>query len=261
MRPVRTIALILLLVVAPQALLAQDLVRVEVLVFKYANGQSDRWPADEVEDFSALIDPRERARLAAAAMDADANPQGSSTSTSPAEATQASAVAEPYVHDGQLSANMQRALNRLNASAAHEVLSVTTWLQALDRRRAAPPIRVRGDSPLRIEQARDEVPAFSLETGLNLVQQAPPPVYRLDGSVRIRQRQFRHAELNLVWTDSRVEAAAGSFLGTDDFEIHRLRQSRPIQLGRIEYFDSAFLGALILVEPWQPPPAPVSAEN
>lgn len=267
MKSARILSLGLLLLLPPTAALADDLVRVEVLVFKHSNGQSDRWPVNQLDDFTALIDPRERARLAAwsARPAVSLDPAESSEGTGQILAVPSPAAPSPlghegrgpewplrFVHDEQLSPNMQRALDRLQASASYEVLSVTSWLQPLNRRRASPAVRIRDDRPINADWMRPASPPLSFGSNLAAVDQSPPANYRLDGSVRIRQRQFRHAELNLVWSESRAQAAPGAFLGASDFEIHQLRQSRPIQLGRIEYFDSNWLGALILVEAWRP---------
>lgn len=260
----------LVLLLPLPAALAEDLVRVEVLVFKHSHGQADRWPVDQLDDFSALIDPRARARLAGwsarpmVSMAADAGtedgpqvPAAPIASVASAGINAGSGPEWPlrFVHDDQLSTNMQRALDRLRASADHELLSVTSWLQPLDRRRTAPAVRIRDDHPIQVDWRRPATTLLPFTSTLAPPEQVLPSIYRLDGSVRIRQRQFRHAELNLVWAESRAQAAPGTFVGTSDFEIHRLRQSRPIQLGRIEYFDSPWIGALILVEAWRPPHA------
>ncbi|MGY6554514.1 MAG: CsiV family protein [Wenzhouxiangella sp.] len=258
----------LLFLLPPQVVLAEDLIRVEVLVFKHGNGQADRWPVDQLDDFSALLDPRERARLASwsarppgltePSTDADADRQASASPTATALSAGAHDGRSPewplrFVHDDQLSTNMQRALDRLRASANHEVLSVTSWLQPLDRRRTSPAVRIRDDRPIQVDWQRPTNTALGFAGALAAPEQMPPSIYRLDGSVRIRQRQFRHAELNLVWAESRAQAAPGAFASTSEFEVHRLRQSRPIQFGRIEYFDSPWIGALILVETWRAP--------
>lgn len=269
MKPARILIFGLLFLLPLTAAWAEDLVRVEVLVFKHSNGQSDRWPVDRLEDFSALIDPQERARLAAWSAPTGVPPDQDEDSEEAPQLIAAPAPSEllalgregrgpewplRFVHDEQLSPDMQRALDRLRASANHEVLSVTSWLQPLDRRRTSPAVRVRDDQPVDVGWMPAS-PPLAFGSVLTVPEQAPPSIFRLDGSVRIRQRQFRHAELNLVWSESRAQAAPGAFIGTSDFEIHRLRQSRPIQLGLIEYFDSPWLGALILVEAWRAPQA------
>lgn len=268
--------------------------RVEVLVFKYSNGQADAWPVDRLEDFSALPDPRRRALLAAwtaryreyddegdapealpperreePSPDLDlthwslpeAAPSGEPPVSAPAAAVVRTLGEDPhgpvwperFVQQGSLSSGMQRAHDRLRNSPNHEVLSATSWLQTLDRRSTPPAVRVRDDSPLSVAWLNPPVAPFSIDDALTHPLQMPESVYRLDGSVRIRQRQFRHADLNLVWSQRQRQAITVAPTDTARYEIHRMQLSRPIQLGRMEYFDSAWLGVLILVEPWQPP--------
>lgn len=280
MKPLRTVALLALIALPLHLGAADELVRVEVLVFKHANGQSDRWPAQRLEDFSALPDPRQRALLAAwtarqlASPEADRNeaagadhsaedlPEpGEDSPTIPPRPTVAPLAAEglgptwpaQFVHEDRLSANMQRAFERLQSSPTHEVLSVTTWLQPLDRRRTAPAVRVRDDTPVAVTWLEPVSLPFSIDTGLTTPERLPQSIYRLDGSVRIRQRQFRHADLDLIWSERRPQQPLAAPAAGAEFEIHRMRLSRPIQLGRVEYFDSPWLGVLMLVEPWQAP--------
>lgn len=283
------LSVLILLLCASAA--ADELVRVEVLVFSHQGGQSDRWPASELSDFSALVDPRTQALLAdwsarplspeeqasrPAAPDAlgeaetrvfgDAaspplEPAGGRRSDEPPSLTAYSqessgpAWPEPFVHDDTLSATMQRALGRLRSSDGHQVLSVTTWLQPLTRQTVSPPVRVRDDSPLSVAWLQSPSVEFQLANGVLGPALLPEARYRLDGSVRVRQRQFRHVDLDLIWSEPVSSARSETALEAAAFELHRLRQSRPIQLGRLEYFDSAWLGVLILVETWERPVA------
>lgn len=278
----RILALLSLIALPLCAAASDNLVRVEVLVFKYTTGQPDAWPVDRLEDFSALTDPRQRALMAAwtaryrddIAMEseaadedwppADDEPGAAMPHDRPAAAPPAGLQAhgdgplgpvwpELFVHEERLSGPMQRAFDRLNNSSGHQVLSTTTWLQPLDRRSAAPAVRVRDDTPVSVSWLTPPSTPFSVDRMLTAPNQLPPSIYRLDGSVRIRQRQFRHAELNLVWSERRPLQPLAAPASATEFEIHRMRLSRPIQLGRMEYFDSPWLGVLILVETWQPP--------
>jgi len=282
----RTYALLGLIALPLCVAAADEFVRVEVLVFKHANGQSDRWPVHGLEDFSALPDPRQRALLAAWTARQLANPEGArddaadadhsatdppeshdDSPTMPARPTVTPLAADAlgptwpalFVHEDRLSAGMQRAFERLQTSPTHDVLSVTTWLQPLSRRGSAPAVRVRDDTPVNVAWLQPVSLPFSISTGLSTPERLPQSIYRLDGSVRIRQRQFRHADLDLVWSERRPQQPLAAGAEEAAFEVHRMRLSRPIQLGRIEYFDSPWLGVLILIEPWQAPLAEASA--
>ncbi|MEX0915059.1 MAG: CsiV family protein, partial [Wenzhouxiangellaceae bacterium] len=77
----------------------------------------------------------------------------------------------------------------------------------------------------------------------------------------LRQRQFLHLDLDLVWqvparapadraSRGRREPPVG--MSTDRAEnewlLHRLRQSRIVRPGRLEYFDSSLFGVLVRIE-------------
>lgn len=273
MKSLASAILFVLLLSGPGPLVqAAEPVRVEIIVFHHAEGRSDRWPSDNNGDFGSLTDPLERARLAVwtARRTPGEFPGGSPAAISDLPgpysiahlerlATSASRVSGPYdqtpiwpdhhVGLSSLSSTMQRALERLDRSGDYVVLSATGWLQPLDRQMAAVPVRVRGHQAVQVHWTQ------LIDQGLQIEGPvAPPPAralvdYRLDGSLQLRQRQFRHVDLELVWTERVVSEDEPALA------LHRLSQSRPIRLGRMEYFDSAWLGALVLVEEWQRPAA------
>lgn len=269
-----------------------DLVRVEVIVFAHAAGQSDRWPVVEAPDFSALVDPHDRTRLAAwtarpvaAADESDEGPandheepqnepfpgagmnpgvgepplQASAADESrPPRLAVALGDVEPawpnlFLHDGELTSSMRRALSRLESSADYTVLSVTSWLQPLARGINSPAVRIHDATPVRV--AWLDLPRLDSEyrdriTGPALL---PRSHFRLDGSVRVRQRQFRHVDLDLFWSEPLSQGVGTVTLDNRRLAIHRLHQSRPVQLDRLEYFDSSWLGVLVLIRPWERP--------
>lgn len=260
----------------------QTLVRVEVIVFQHADGRPDRWPAWSDHAFSALPDPQERARLAAwtargqpgsarpdeAAGEAEAaRPGGITPGLNPAD-QQASpesraASLEPdsddspgpvwpdfYVGLPALSSTMQQAQQRLEASPQYQVLTKVTWLQPLERGVTTRPVRIRGSQALAINWSEASPASLPIEPSLPRPLAMPEIQYRLDGSLHLRQRQFSHVDLDLVWSEPAPANRRAPQLGHDR-RIHRLKQSRPIRLDRLEYFDSAWLGVLVRVEEWQ----------
>ena len=280
-----TILLLLALAVSPPAASEDPLVRVEVIVFAHAAGQSDQWPAVEAPDFSALIDPRDRTRLAAwtARPAAEADPASEAPpGDSPDAETPDSMTREPglepvadrkpasapisaplgdvepdwpnlLIHEPVLTASMERARTRLESSSDYEVLSVTSWLQPLAREISSPAVRIRDDTPIRVVWL--DLPRLDVEfrdriTGPALL---PRSQFRLDGSVRVRQRQFRHVDLDLVWSEPIGRGSDALTLDNRRLLVHRLRQSRPVQLDRVEYFDSDWLGVLVRIQHWEAP--------
>ncbi len=79
----------------------------------------------------------------------------------------------------------------------------------------------------------------------------PQPQYVLDGSLKINTGNVGVAELNIRERSSvlyyRGEHAAGDRNETSAYRVRKLQQRRRIQAGRMEYFDSSGLAALVLI--------------
>lgn len=272
--------------------------RVEVVLVAHANGQSDRRPTDDLDDFSDLIDPLRRARALAAeaawqerqreqaleraltdpddprlalelieAIDAliDADEE---VGTMPAElgieldedAVIGPVLPETYLQLDELTPTMADAWRRLSASTQFQPLAWRAWYQPLSRQQLSPRIRVHDDEIIRIRWFNPEriVPSLPLDLlarDFDLNAYLPESDYRLDGALRLRQRQFMHIELDLVWRE-RAEPSFGpldsAFLQMGEYEVHRMVQSRTVRTDRLEYFDSALFGVLVLIQRWQP---------
>lgn len=239
---------------------SSDIVRVELVVFQHVQGRSDRWPGQFVDAFAALPDPQENARLAAwtaRIKPDDARLEGGhERSLAPPE--QALGVMpygpswpEFYVGLPEFSPDMEQAISRLQDSPQYRVLTTMAWLQPLARDRQTRPVRVRGTDPLTIDWSKTSPMPIELETLVVPPVSAPEIRYRLDGSLHLRQRQFRHVDLELVWSDpAPIEALAPR--PETQVLVHRLNLSRPVLMDRLEYFDSSWLGVLVRVEEWQP---------
>jgi hypothetical protein len=161
---------------------------------------------------------------------------------------------EFYVGLPQFSAAMGQAISRLQDSSQYRVLTKMAWLQPLERDRPTRPVRIRGTEPLTVDWTRTRPIPMDFEALVAPPVLSPEIQYRLDGSLHLRQRQFRHVDLDLVWSDP---APAGALAPRveDQVLVHRLNLSRPIRMDRLEYFDSAWLGVVVRVEQWQATPA------
>lgn len=148
-----------------------------------------------------------------------------------------------------LGPEMARAWQRIDNNPAFEALAWRAWIQPIERRQSSPAIRLHDHHALRVDWAK--LPDHSPY----LISPWPHSQFRLDGSLRLVQRQFLHAELNLHWREP-VAAVLGSappsLLANEDFFEHRLMQSRTIRPDRLEYFDSSRIGVLLRIERWQP---------
>ena len=241
--------------------------RVEVIVFSHLEGRPDGRHSAEVEDFSALTDPVRRA----AAVSGSSTDTGNRDRQNEIEAALGLIEAlarleddaltpalpawpEPYLALESLSPRMGQALDRLERSSAHDVLTWRAWHQPLEAGITAERLRLHDDHVIKVDWI-DMTP-----TGVALSQSSakahtlahePRFHYRLDGGLRLRQRQFMHLEVDLHW---RVPPERSPWMTIIDpesiagFETHRLRQSRTVRPDRLEYFDSNWLGLLVLIE-------------
>ncbi|MCC5863793.1 MAG: hypothetical protein JJU31_01610 [Wenzhouxiangella sp.] len=260
--------------------------RVEVILFEHAEGRSDRRFSTEIDTFHTLIDPLRKARdLAARAAweehQAELTGQQETDETRLAldlidaldaldgnllaeeDAISEMALPEVFLQLDELSPGMQAAWRRLTDSGAYRPLSWRAWHQPLHRQQLAPAVRLHDDQIIRldwldVERTLQTLPGQPARRDFELAAFMPEAHYRLDGSMRLRQRQFMHVELDLVWREP-VDAASGPLNPIHwrpaGFESHRLSQSRTIRTERLEYFDSAQFGVLVQVVRWRPPAA------
>ncbi|MGD8681589.1 MAG: CsiV family protein, partial [Lysobacterales bacterium] len=100
----------------------------------------------------------------------------------------------------------------------------------------------------------------------------PDPVvyYRLDGTAQLRRSRFLHVDLDIALREPVFdeEASPRQFVPAappdsaeadvqppprpDSFRVYRLRQSRQVRTGRMEYFDSPVLGVLVYISGVEP---------
>lgn len=187
------------------------------------------------------------------------------------------------------SAEMQRAWQRLSNSADFRPLSWTGWFQTAPRGRAGRSQRVHDGRV--IDRSRSlSVPRPLMHPDLSFVPELQRPGvprmlsslfglqattearYRLDGEASLRQRQFLHLSLNLVWQEPNpladpnlptpddatasmrpIAEKPGSAIAFGDEDVilpwlqHRLRDARVIRPDRFEYFDAGRFGVLARV--------------
>jgi hypothetical protein len=246
--------------------------RVEAIVFTHAGGDADAWPVDELPDRSSGTDPewREFARqqaLARAETDSDSAESELETAlnvvdtianleSGEASLTEALLYPEPWLALEDLSEPMARAMTRFERSGGYRILATLAWHQPLDRESASRAVRIHDDRPIAVDWITVTPTGRLLRGGRpveNVEQLAPVVHFRTDGSIRLRQRQFMHADVVLEW---RVQEAAGPSAWPiapprSKLAVHRLEQSRTVRPGRFEYFDSEWLGLLLRITPYE----------
>lgn len=250
--------------------------RVEAIVFTHAGGQPDAWPAPAPADHADALDPAWKAfaREQELSRAEDEEPSAeteleaalsvvetiASLESGEETLTEALLYPEPWLALESLSDPMAQASSRLEQSGAFQVRARLAWHQPLEESSAMKAVRIHDDIPVTVEWITLTPSGGLLRGGepVGVVEDLNPTFhYRLDGTIRLRQRQFMHADLTLDW---RVPEQIGPsswppwpIPSTEpELAVHRLQQSRTIRPGRFEYFDSEWLGVILRVTPYEP---------
>ncbi|NBB93252.1 MAG: hypothetical protein GVY32_08800 [Gammaproteobacteria bacterium] len=255
--------------------------RVEAVVFTLAGGDSDAWPVDDLAGRATARDPAwagfareqalERARDEEAGEPSelqaalDAVDVIASLESGEESLTEALVYPEPWLALDTLSEPMDEAVQRLERSGAYAIRARLAWYQPLELSATGAAVRIHDE----VVVAADWVsvtPYGRLLRDSRPVEEAnelwPAFDYRLDGTIRLRQRQFMHADIDLAWRrPGTIGFASRPSIGAEGaFEVHRLEQSRTVRAERFEYFDSDWLGVLLRITPFQPEPGDEESE-
>jgi len=252
--------------------------RIEVIVFNHVDGRSDRLRGAGPLDFTDQLDPllvartndmAQRQLAGLAGFLPVARIPGESDETTPylqSEEQTLRPIPPVYSALGDLSRPIQRAMDRLLDAPQYDPVTARAWIQLARRDRRTAAVRIHDQTVVDLVEPADEqslVPMPHLLPFGPLVKTPPPAldIYRLDGTLRLRQRQFLHLDLDLVW-QTRARALAnrmppveestvttnGPVDGEGEWQLHRLQQSRIVEPGRLEYFDSSLFGVLVRIE-------------
>lgn len=215
------------LTTAPSAGAAEARYLVEVLVFRHVDSGAEAMPIEALREWPRALDLQ--------------NPGAPPTPV----------AAE---HSGSTFRDIRSRLGRLQA---YQPLALLAFEQSQSDYH--PPVRLHDDEVID-EYVAFRAPVFWLDlTDAFLFQDLWLQQFRLDGSVQLRRSRFLHVELDLEY---RVDAPHGSQAAVhsalppdqDDvqpppFRIHRLHQSRQVRSNELNYFDTAYLGAIVRVTP------------
>lgn len=123
--------------------------------------------------------------------------------------------------------------------------------QPPDSRQPGPAV-VPGRGPAPEPPAGEPSPVPATGAGADVATPAAEPVYdnlyQLDGTVQLRRSRFLHLDLDLEYRlqpAERREPEQGNFNGAT--RIYHFNQSRQVNTGEMQYFDSPYFGALVLV--------------
>ena len=200
--------------------------RVEIIVFQNLTAASNGTPIDELRSFSGF------------------------PSLSGADLPDDLTVAE------QKSTYMDGVWRRLRSSKDYRPFVFSAWEQ--NRIDYYPPMRVHDD--IVVDQ---QLRAPTNIMIADLAAEDPlaaylSSFYQLDGSIQLRRSRFLHLYLDLEYrqknqlTEPVTQAALFSntlpaLSGTNDYNLFSLKQNRQIRSGQLQYFDTPYFGALVLV--------------
>lgn len=276
MKALRALLIVLPLVALAGSSVAQDsteqrFYRVELIVFTHAGGEFAAWPVDDLPALPVDAHDPEWKRFN---REQGSSPRDEPGASANADLRSALEVAEalerleegqttltelliypdPWLAVDELSEPMEQALGRLQNSPGHRVHHWLGWHQPLETSRTGT-VRIHDDRPLGADwivlppHGRPQRNGQAVTTGRQLFPQFR---YRLDGTIRLRQRQFMHAEVSLYWHAPQTTGPLAVLTAESSAALSRdhLQQSRSIRPNRLEYFDSPSLGLLLRVTPW-----------
>lgn len=255
--------------------------RVEVIVFTHAGGETDAWPLERPADHAGTFDPAWQSFASRQQLDRTEDEGGARRSDREAALSVVETIAnlesgeesfseallypEPWRALEALSEPMQQARRRLEQSGAYRIHAWLAWHQPVDEESGGRAVRIHDDQLIDVDWVSLSATGRLLRDGRpveTIEELAPAFHYRLDGFIRLRQRQFMHADVTLDW---RVPAAIGPTpfpvpTRNAELEVHRLDQSRTIRPDRFEYFDSQWTGLLLRLTPYELDPPEEESE-
>jgi hypothetical protein len=273
MKALRALLTVLPLIAPAGSSLAQDsedqrFYRVELIVFTHAGGEFDAWPVDDLPALPADAHDPEWKRFNRERDDSPRDEPDNADLRSALEVAEALERLEegqttltelliypdPWLAVDELSEPMAQALERLQNSPGHRVHHWLGWHQPLESSRTGT-VRIHDDRSLAVDWivlAPNGRPQRNGQAVTTARQLFPQIRYRLDGTIRLRQRQFMHAEVSLYWHAPQTTGPLGILTAGPTAALSRdhLQQSRTIRPDRLEYFDSPSLGLLLRVTPW-----------
>ncbi len=273
----KTVLLILILILNSSAALARDgtRYRVEVLILNLLEPQVTAKPIPELRGFSEAIDLRAKPQQRTVnAVNREIQFSIGNPALLPPPPLRRGAEREGPWSDISLlerrSERMDEVWRNLRLSAEYRPQAFLAWEQPAEP--PFPALRIHNETVLRVDDpwahARTRRPAdesdntgpidiafqYSLADGTLQLAPLPDPEshFSLDGTVRLSRTRFLHIELDL---ESR-QAAPNLVMGIpgpplrkehQGYLVHALQQSRQVRTGRMEYFDSPALGALVWI--------------
>lgn len=232
----------LLLLISTVSLAESGAYRVEVIVFRNLDVAAEPDQVEELRSFSRFPDLED------------------TRATKPTPAKSAEELPDDLTVITSKGAYMDDVWRHLRSSSGYRPLLYSAWQQ--NQVDYYPPMRIHDQNELD-SQLRPPTKIIVAD----LIASDPLAKYRsifykLDGSVQLRRSRFLHLYLDLEYREIPAPAHSESGLLTADdrltdfnngiaqqtgYEIHTLKQNRPVRTGQLQYFDTPYFGVLVFV--------------
>jgi len=251
---------ILLLLVSSASMAESGAYRVEVIVFRNLLVATETTGVADLRSFSHLPDTAQN-NVAATPVNEPINKPANELAGSLPEFL-AELVPDGLPDDLRIilekTTGMDGVWRRLRSSEGYRPLVYTSWEQ--NRTDYYPPMRVH-DTQIIDTQLRPPthilVADLAAEDPLAAYRST---FYRIDGGIQLRRSRFLHLYLDLEYREKlSQDAQLANFFGNMDvrpssaefneyeYGIFTLKQNRQIRRGQMQYFDTPYFGALVLV--------------
>lgn len=273
----KTVLLSLIIMFFSTVALARDgaRYRVEVLILNLLEPQVAAEPVAELREFANAVDlqAREHERTVNALHREFQFSIGNPALLPPPPLRRGAQREGPWADISLLegrSERMDEVWRNLRLSGEYRPQAFLAWEQPAEP--PFPALRIHNETVLRVDdpwahartrrpadESDDTVPIdtafqYSLTDGTLELARLPEPElhFALDGTVRLSRTRFLHIELDLESrqvASSRGMGIPGPPLRREHqgYLVHALQQSRQVRTGRMEYFDSPALGALVWI--------------
>ena len=252
----------LLLILSSAALAESGAYRVEVIIFRNLAVAAEAVRAEELRSFSHFPDLQKPAPLIDLTTEVAEEPAAVMAGELPVDLpapTRDDLPSDLHVVT-QKGPAVDDAWKRLRGSRDYRPLLYAAWEQ--NRTDYYPPMRVHNQQ---IMDTRLHPPTTIMVADLTMddpLAAYRSSFYQLDGSVQLRRSRFLHLFLDLEYREEPPQLVSNpGFLsentpGTEtvtdnesstDHRVFGLKQNRQIRTGQMQYFDSPYFGALVLV--------------
>ena len=225
--------------------------RVEVIVFRNLDVVAEPAVVEQLRSFSGFPDLQQEPPAGELPDTAQFDPEPGLPAAQ-ADIYRANLPDDLEVITGK-STLMDNIWRRLRSSKGYRPLLYSAWQQ--NRVDYYPPVHIH-DQQLLDSQLRPPTAVMVADlTADDPLSAYRSNLYQLDGSAQLRRSRFLHLDLDLELREKPqgtvTEAAySNPVFSADDnthYQVFSLDQSRQVQTDRVQYFDTPYFGALVLV--------------